>query len=577
MANQPIAALRDNFEDNLIGSAWSPLITGSATVTEAAGRATITLPSSTAGTHDGEYVSAGTYDLTGGEFVINIQTMVSTSVAATAQFLLKLDATNYLLWTQVSGNISAHKVVAGVDTSLFTAAWSATTYKYLKISESGGTLTFWSSTNGTSWTSRATTANPFAVVALTVQFGAYCGNVASPGTFKLEDVNVLLPALTTNWHWTQVEWPLFNRYRNITIAATSGQGYIAVASSVDASGNLVSPQYWSGPLGGDAETLTSQATQAAAQAMAVNLPLDGRWGLPQMVEARYIRLYHRSITGSAYTIREFYPRRIVQADDVEAEVFRGLRFEGHQFVCDYLSALSADVGMLTAGVIDGVTIYAGGVTHPVQLDVNGVRLFTPDSGSAPAAASHDARFYRSAVPTDLIGRIMAWYNTTTSRRVLRLAAEDVNIAGILTAENDVTFQQPLTAYSVNIGSASGAPIGGLRASASLQTDGGINIGTGSGAVAGQIVSSGVSALAGAPISTNIALGVKGPGATTATRGLRVTNSAAAISLDVYDDGSIATRTGNRWNLGSVVTAADAPSTGYVNVIIDGVAVRLSKR
>jgi len=560
MTSIPISMLRDDFSDGAFALAWGASATlGSATFTEAAGRATITLPSSVAGSHEAAFATGAVYNLTGDGCTINIQTMVATGVAATAYFDLRLDNNNYLRWRQVSNVITARSMVAAVDTQLFTATWSATTYQYLRIRESGGTIFFDSSTNGTTWTNRASVANPFAVTSLAVWLGALCGTVASPGTFKIEDVNLILPALTTNWHWTQTEWPLFNRYRNITIAATSGQGYLATASSVDASGNLVSPQYWSGPLAGDAETLTSQATQTAAQAMAVNLPLDGRWGLPQMVEARYVRLYHRSITGSSYTLREDYPRRLLQADDVEAEVFRGLRYEGHQFICDQLSALSANVGVLTAGVIDGVTIYAGG--QKIRLDATGLQINT-----------HLTSVFDSA-------RAISF--TDSTRKVSLIESytdgifDDIRI-GVYKAGTFMNLgSRMIIADDITATNGSSITLSLLNAPGAFNfRNGGLNIGTtAAGAADGQIASTGVSALGGATLDANIALGVKGPGTTTATRGLRVTNAAAAISLDVYDDRTVAIPGG--LNVGTAVGAV-AGQIKISGAILVGTTIQTSQ-
>lgn len=350
----PIATLRDDFTDNTIAAVWGQSYElGSATNAETGGQAVITLPNSTAGTHDACYETLPIFDMTGGEFYINIGTMVATGVAATAYFRIYLDASNYVEWTQTSNTIRAQKVLAGGATSLFSATWSSTTYKYLKIKESGGTISFDSSTNGTSWTNRATvtTALSIAVTAVGVWFGASCGNIASPGTFKLNDVNLILPALSTNWNYTTVEWALSNRFRSITIAATGGQGYIATASetarnSVGEPTTLTTPRYFSGPIGsssGGYLSLTEYSTQADAQAMAVNLPANSRWDLPELVECRFIRLYSRSIVAATtYTIREYYPRRLVQSDDIEAESITAINIAAGSITADKIAVLELD-------------------------------------------------------------------------------------------------------------------------------------------------------------------------------------------------------------------------------------------
>lgn len=403
-----ISVLRDDFVNGIIDPVWAGSnVSGSATKAETGGQAVLTLPSSTAGSHVAAYQTIATYDLTSDQFVWNIQTMVATGVAATAYFQLLVDAagTNQLYWRQVSNAITARTVVAGVDTQLFTATWSASTYKYLRIRESAGTIFWDSSTNGTTWTARAALANPFAVTSLYVQFAVTGGNIASPGSLKLDDVNLILPALSTTWHWTQDEWPLLNRFRPITLAIdtlNTVQGYIAVASSIDSSGNLVSPVYYSGPIGsasGGYLALTLASSQANAQAMAVNLPLDGRWDLPSIVECRFIRLYHRSIDGSSYIVREFYPRRLVQTDDIEAESIQAINIAAGTITADKitvlnLAALSEFVGQLSIDTTGW--IYQG--TGTGSAPTTGLKIF--NSGGIGKLSTYNAGVEQVTLDTD---------------------------------------------------------------------------------------------------------------------------------------------------------------------------------
>jgi hypothetical protein len=374
--------LSDNFADGSIARAWQTLTTGSGAASEASGRATLALPSSTAGTHTAYYRSLHTYDLTADAAAININGMVSTSVAATFTFDVFADANNVYRWQQVSGTLTARKVVAGTDTQLYTVAWNATTFKYLRIRESGGTVFFDSSSNGTSWTNRATqtVAGAFAVTALYTQFGASCGNVASPGTLTIEDFNAT--SLSSTWRWVQGARAYISRMGSVSLAATGGVGYLAIASTVDASGNLVSPVYYSGPLA-DGRELTLQASQAAAEAAAARLPTDGRWHVPPgaFVEGRYVRLYMRSHDGASFTLREFYPRRYVQADDIEAESIRAVHIAANSITADklsvlQLSAITADMGSITAGTITGALIRTAASGARIEQDsANGLRSF----------------------------------------------------------------------------------------------------------------------------------------------------------------------------------------------------------
>lgn len=398
--SNPISWLRDDFEDNSIAPTWAayPYASGSATRSETSGDARITLPSSTAGTHENGYYSAATYDLTNDGAFINIVQMVATGVAAYALWGFLVDANTQIRWFQQSNTIKAQKIVGGVTTDLYSATWSSTTYKYLRIRESGGNLLFDSSSNGTSWTNRHTTTGlPIAITDLHVQIVAGCGNVASPGTFQVEDFNPILPALSSTWHWTQVEWNLLYRFRSITIAATSGQGYIATSNDGGATW-----QYYSGPLGsgsGGYNQLTSQASQAAAQAAAVNLPLDGRWDLPAIVECRTIRLYHRSTTGTTYRLDEYYPRRLVQSDDVEAESIKAINIAAASITADrlfvlQLSAITANIGGLNIDL--GGYLWQG--TGSAAAPTTGLKIF--NSGGIGKLSTYNATVEQITLDTD---------------------------------------------------------------------------------------------------------------------------------------------------------------------------------
>lgn len=509
----PFATLRDNFTDNAISAtAWTSYTSGSATVAETGGQARFTLPSSTAGSHEAGYRSNSAYDLTADSFDINIDTMVATGVAATAFFDLRLVAdstTNALRWRQVSNTITARHFVAGVETQVYTATWNATTYKYLRIRVTGTDVLWQSSTDRSSWTTRATVAisSLFPITSLFVAFGASCGNVASPGSFRLEDVNLI--TLATTWRWIQQKWPLRWRFRNTTIATDAAgtvQGCIETADDVDASGAPSgNVRYWAGPMDGGRE-LTEQASLAAAQAMGVNFPLDGRLDLPAMVECRVIRIHMRSIDGASYVMREEYSRRLGQFDDLEAEIIRGMTIEGHQFIADTLGALSAFLGTVSVGANDEIT-----------LDDNGMTIagdgFTFDlSNLSPVTIPKPNR--------------IEWTETTASQAAGIAGSDD---GQLLLLGDRITLAIPVSAsdsygLDLNVNGAhrldadtfavtSGGSTGPVafrvttdvvsaadsltEVRGTLEAEQGINVGSATGAGAGEIVASGASAAAGA--------------------------------------------------------------------------------
>lgn len=529
------AYLRDDFTDNSQAAAWgASFVSGSATKAETGGQAVLTLPSSTAGTHSAYYRTSGIYNLTGDSFYWNIGTMVATGVAATATFDLydTIDPTNVLRWQQLSNAITARKIIAGTDTQLYTATWSGTTYKYLRIRETGGNIEFHSSTNGTSWTLRATiTGLPFDISQMAIQFGASCGNVASPGQLKLDDVNLILPALTTTWRWTQVEWSLLYRFRSITLAVSSGQGY--VATSPDGT----TWTYFSGPIGsssGGYNALTQQSTQAAAEAMAVTMPADDRWDLPTIVECRFIRLYHRSTTGSSYTIREFYPRRLVQSDDIEAESISAINMSAHFITADQIATINLDA---TAKIT-----WAGGVG---VLDDVGARItahnllveeishgYTFRDGSTEMGG-----LYGGASGSG-VGVLIKALQVTSKSSTVRIRSNSVSGQDAIILLDAQSASGQIASLTFN--SLAGGSSTSFRFSDNLATvfiEAGLNVGSATGAGAGQISTSG-SVGVGVAVASNVRLYAKGTDTTSSNYALLAADSAGTSLLWARNDGYV---------------------------------------
>lgn len=560
-----VGLLKDDFADDLIATAWVASASGSATVAETSGQARFTLPSSTAGTHVARYTSRVTYDLTGANFYINIGTMVATGVAATAFFQLYLNGANTLQWIQLSGTIYARKVVAGVSTDLFSAAWSGSTYKYLRIRESAGSVFWESSSTGTSWTTRATLVGlPFAITDLFIDFGATCGNVASPGSFRLDDVNLLLPALITAWNWTQVVWPFDERTETITAAIDvigTVMGYVVTADGVDASdapsGNV---RYWAGPMDAG-RILTEQPTQAAAQAMAVYFPLDGRMDLETMVEGHCYRIYHRSVDGNSYILRELFPRRTIYADDIKAESIQAIHIRAGSITADRLdvtelSAITANAGTLTAGVIDGVTVYAGAravILNAIGLAINNTTTAIDPFAQLRLTSNGADRGYLAQYEDTNDNKVVLSSGGVSGKRSV-VALETGPFASNKDAWAYISAQYitAIAAVTAKYLGATGTTQIEIRGDSSVVT--------------------GVMGIRGFPLApTTVALGVKGLGTTNTTAAISATNSGGLINFQALDDGTIRTRNGARWDIGTYVGGGTLTATGLTAVTINGTA------
>lgn len=550
MAVFPISYLRDDFENNVVDPAWATAITGSATRAETGGQAVFTLPSSTAGSHVAQYVSSATYDLTGDQAVFAVGTMVATGVAATAYMRLVLDGNNYYQWTQTSGTLKAQKIVAGATTDLFSVAWSATTHKYLRIRESGGTVFFDSSTSasaGAAWTARGNTtiATAFAVTDLRVVFGAQCGNIASPGSLRLDMFNLVLPTPTRTWRWTDADWGITNRIRPITLASSGNkQGVIVTAAGKDSSNTLTGTlRYFAGPLGsasGGYAALTEYASLVLAQANPFDIPLDGRVDLPALIDCRIVRLYHSSDDGASGTLREFVPRRIVQADDIEAESIRAINIAASTITADKIAVLDLDAThYITAGggmvklddqgiVIRGATSYLANRAYGFTDGTNR----TADLFAIEAAATHYLQAYAYQVAGKDTQLLLNADAPTGKVSVMRLA----------------TFVNAAKTAEIQLGSGTvSVTTGDLNVNT-----GGVNVGiTGSGA--GQISTSDSVGFGTAAVS-NVRVIIKAQDNTSSNYAVYVNDSTNTLIFFIRNDGLLNMKGPIQINAAQVVTS-----------------------
>ena len=217
------------------------------------------------------------------------------------------------------------------------------------------------------------------------------------------------------WAWWRFERPYLERYETITFMSnynTSLDWYIRTSS------NGTTWEYFSGPVTGS-RVLTAVASEAAARTAAVNIltlgytAANSRVELPSINQARYVELWTKVDVGSTglHAVREYYPRRLVQSDDIEAESIRGINISGATITGDRLvantitatqiaanaittaeiaadavtadkisvatlSAITANLGTITAGTITGATIQTATSGARIELtSANGLRSF----------------------------------------------------------------------------------------------------------------------------------------------------------------------------------------------------------
>lgn len=212
---------------------------------------------------------------------------------------------------------------------------------------------------------------------------------------------------TTAWRWIEANHNREIRHQTTTLAtSTSVSVYVGV--SLDGTnwtwyhGGSVSNGVWV-----PASSTTSETT---AQGGAVTVSGTVKIRLSAPVQCQFIRLGMRN-TSASYTIREFYPRSLVQSDDIAGET---------------LSAISANLGAITAGSISSVSIDASTITGGT---ITGSTIQTATSGARVVLNSTGLYTY------DSTNQVVAQVNTTTNGAI--------QVGDLLTiTKNKLTFYIP---------------------------------------------------------------------------------------------------------------------------------------
>ena len=229
---------------------------------------------------------------------------------------------------------------------------------------------------------------------------------------------------------TRFERPLTERYRTITagLFAPTTNTQMYVSTSVDGStwrwfaGPLTSVTSASATL---SEVISETAARAAPVAIGSNATVT-RWDLPRIVEARYVRLHHRNTTPASYVLYEFYPRRLVQSDDIEAESIRAINISAEAITADKISANAIDGKTIT-----GATIRTGASGARVVLDSTGLTTFNSSDQAVievTTANNGELRAGIGSVRLNRTGAIIVGSNTPT---ISNAGLQFINASGTL--------------------------------------------------------------------------------------------------------------------------------------------------
>ena len=183
------SVLKDNFDDNMIHAIWTVDVGGNNVMVQAiGGQAQVTLPSGSPA--HGTFVSARRYDLTGSQFFIEMNQIVSTSTHARVFVQAKGDDANLLRIWEEAGTLWFAHVQAGSPLMPSSIPYSISTHRWWQLREQGGVFYFETSDNGVMFTTQASIPTPSFAGAIVIEFGAEAYQPeSSPGLVQFDNVN----------------------------------------------------------------------------------------------------------------------------------------------------------------------------------------------------------------------------------------------------------------------------------------------------------------------------------------------------------------------------------------------------
>lgn len=216
-------------------------------------------------------------------------------------------------------------------------------------------------------------------------------------------------SVSTSWQWVKAERPLIDRYKQITFgySQTAGGTLLVYYKFDDTKGNI---SYAAGPvtiLTNGAKTLTTYSTEATAQTNAIDISGSHgtpRYDLTSLVEARAITVFFKATT-QPLLLYEYYPRRLVQSDDIEAEGIKTLNLAVGSVIADRISvinlqAVSAQMGALNMDGVISISA-AGGIyqgTGSFASPTTGLKLF--NSGGVGKLSTYNTAVEQITLDTD---------------------------------------------------------------------------------------------------------------------------------------------------------------------------------
>lgn len=206
-----IATLQDRFQRTSLNTTlWAQTVAGSATVSFDYNGVRFNFPSTTTGSTLAQEASVASYDATGASASVRVKNVPtgSTSTDCTLQIWAAGSIANRVLWEWEAGTLFAVSTLASVDTTQASVPYNATTHRYWRIRESGGT-TFWETAPEPAiggafvWTALFSMANPIAMTAVKAVMLVGCFGAdlkASPMVFDQFNTTPVMATLGFQGH-----------------------------------------------------------------------------------------------------------------------------------------------------------------------------------------------------------------------------------------------------------------------------------------------------------------------------------------------------------------------------------------
>lgn len=150
---------------------------------------TVSIPASSQYT---ELRSATLYDFTGSSVYAKVSMPSNPNSAVQAYMQVDISGGDGVMFLHENGHLTLREKVNGIDNDTYLDPYSPAQHSWLRLRESGGTVYWETSPDGSTWTVRRSKATTLDLSEVFVRFRAgNWNNVSNPGSFTIDSVNTL--------------------------------------------------------------------------------------------------------------------------------------------------------------------------------------------------------------------------------------------------------------------------------------------------------------------------------------------------------------------------------------------------